>query len=282
MSTIHDTGSHVTATPDTTHDAETNANSTLARRALATLRIAFGLTFLWAFFDKLLALGFATGAASTPRRRQTVDRFGDAAWIHGGSPTLGFLKFGADGPFDSFYHSIAGDAWVDWAFMLGPARHRCGADLRHRDADRRHRRRAAVPDDVDRRAAPRQQPGHRRTHPRRDQHGRPRGHQRRHDLGTRTPLGGDRAGEADPVPPLNLRSIGPKQTSRPPHTGRLVLDEPRTLGLHWAWSLSWRSHCSPRPQARESAVRHRLDACQIADGLGERTASSRGRACHPS
>jgi thiosulfate dehydrogenase [quinone] large subunit len=29
------------------------------------------------------------------------------------------LKFGADGPFDSFYHSIAGAAWADWAFMLG-------------------------------------------------------------------------------------------------------------------------------------------------------------------
>ncbi len=119
MSTIHGTGNHVTTTPDTTHDAETNANSTLARRALATLRIAFGLTFLWAFFDKLLALGFATGRSVDPNTgAETVDRFGDAAWIHGGSPTLGFLKFGADGPFDSFYHSIAGDAWVDWAFML--------------------------------------------------------------------------------------------------------------------------------------------------------------------
>ena len=32
-----------------------------ARRALAVLRIGFGVTFLWAFFDKLLALGYATG-----------------------------------------------------------------------------------------------------------------------------------------------------------------------------------------------------------------------------
>ena len=32
-----------------------------ARRGLAALRIAFGATFLWAFLDKLLALGFATG-----------------------------------------------------------------------------------------------------------------------------------------------------------------------------------------------------------------------------
>jgi thiosulfate dehydrogenase [quinone] large subunit len=86
-----------------------------ARRALATLRVAFGLTFLWAFFDKLFALGFHTGYDAAGN----LDRFGDAAWIHGGSPTEGFLKYGADGPFDSFYHSIAGDAWADWLFMLG-------------------------------------------------------------------------------------------------------------------------------------------------------------------
>ena len=48
-----------------------------------------------------------------------VDRFGDAAWINGGSPTEGFLKFGADGPFKGFYNDIAGDAWADWLFMLG-------------------------------------------------------------------------------------------------------------------------------------------------------------------
>ena len=86
-----------------------------ARRAVATLRIAFGFTFLWAFFDKLFALGYATGVDPAGH----TDRFGDAAWIHGGSPTEGFLKFGADGPFDSFYHSIAGAAWADWLFMLG-------------------------------------------------------------------------------------------------------------------------------------------------------------------
>jgi thiosulfate dehydrogenase [quinone] large subunit len=118
MSTIHNSGNHVTTTPDTS-DAETRATSTLARRALAVLRIAFGLTFLWAFFDKLLALGFSTGRSVDPTTgAETVDRFGDAAWINGGNPTLGFLKFAADGPFKDFYHSIAGDAWTNWAFML--------------------------------------------------------------------------------------------------------------------------------------------------------------------
>ncbi len=100
------------------HGAEASGGAPLtihARRALAVLRIAFGLTFLWAFLDKLLALGFTTGRAEDG----TVDRFGDAAWINGGSPTKGFLAFGADGPFTDFYHSIAGAAWADWLFMIG-------------------------------------------------------------------------------------------------------------------------------------------------------------------
>ncbi|MBB6627037.1 DoxX family membrane protein [Nocardioides sp. KIGAM211] len=89
---------------------------TTTRRVLAALRIAFGLTFLWAFFDKLLALGFHTGYDPTGA---TLDRFGPAAWINGGSPTEGFLKFGADGPFKGFYNSIGGTAWADTLFMLG-------------------------------------------------------------------------------------------------------------------------------------------------------------------
>lgn len=86
-----------------------------ADRVLATLRIAFGATFLWAFLDKTFALGFATGRAEDG----SVDRFGDAAWINGGSPTKGFLTFRADGPFADFYHSIAGATWANWLFMLG-------------------------------------------------------------------------------------------------------------------------------------------------------------------
>ena len=86
-------------------------------RALATLRIAFGITFLWAFLDKTFALGFATGTD----QEGNVDRFGDAAWINGGSPTEGFLSFGvpADNPFHGFFTGLAGNAWVDWLFMLG-------------------------------------------------------------------------------------------------------------------------------------------------------------------
>ena len=91
-----------------------------AARVLAALRIAFGLTFLWAFLDKLFALGFSTGRSVNPETGvETVDRFGDAAWINGGSPTEGFLKFGADGPFKGFYNDIAGTPVANWLFMLG-------------------------------------------------------------------------------------------------------------------------------------------------------------------
>ena len=105
-----DTASQATARP-----TSTPPTAGPAARALAFLRIAFGLTFLWAFLDKLLALGFSTGYDDTGK----LDRFGDAAWINGASPTEGFLKFGADGPFQGFYNSIAGAALVDWLFMLG-------------------------------------------------------------------------------------------------------------------------------------------------------------------
>ncbi|MGZ8738802.1 MAG: hypothetical protein ACXWW7_16680 [Nocardioides sp.] len=109
----------------TTHSATTASTedqvvTPVAARLLAAVRIAFGLTFLWAFFDKLLALGFSTGRSVNPETgAETVDRFGDAAWINGHSPTEGFLAFGADGPFKGFYNDIAGAAWADWLFMIG-------------------------------------------------------------------------------------------------------------------------------------------------------------------
>jgi thiosulfate dehydrogenase [quinone] large subunit len=94
--------------------------SPAARKALAVLRIAFGLTFLWAFFDKLLALGFSTGAVVNQQGVKTgIDFLSKDAWIHGGNPTLGFLKFGASGPFKGFYNAIAGETWVNVLFMLG-------------------------------------------------------------------------------------------------------------------------------------------------------------------
>ena len=64
-----------------------------------------GLIFLWAFFDKLLGLGFATKPES--------------AWLNGGSPTTGFLTNAVKGLFASTYHAMAGTGIVDWLFMLG-------------------------------------------------------------------------------------------------------------------------------------------------------------------
>ena len=91
-----------TTTPAT---PQTPALSAAARYVFAGVRIALGWVFLWAFLDKLFGLGHETASK--------------AAWIDGGSPTQGFLKFGASGPFTDFYHSIAGAGWADWLFMLG-------------------------------------------------------------------------------------------------------------------------------------------------------------------
>jgi thiosulfate dehydrogenase (quinone) large subunit len=111
---------HTTTDVEVTATVDDQVVTPFAARVLAALRIAFGLTFLWAFFDKLLALGFSTGRSVNPETgAESVDRFGDAAWINGHSPTEGFLAFGADGPFKGFYNGIAGSFWADWLFMLG-------------------------------------------------------------------------------------------------------------------------------------------------------------------
>ncbi len=74
---------------------------------MVAARFVMGFIFLWAFLDKLFGWGFAT----TP----------DAAWVNGGSPTAGFLKFGVTGPLANFFHSLAGSAVVEWLFMVGLA-----------------------------------------------------------------------------------------------------------------------------------------------------------------
>lgn len=66
-----------------------------------------GWIFLWTFLDKLFGLGFATEAGKS--------------WLDGVSPTLGFLKFGTQGPFASIHQAMAGNAVVDWLYMLGLA-----------------------------------------------------------------------------------------------------------------------------------------------------------------
>ena len=89
-------------------------------RIWGVLRLSIGWVFLWAFLDKLLALGFASG-----RNPETgvADRFGDAAWINGGSPTDGFLSFGlhTKEPFTGFYEGLVGSSLIEWAYMLSMA-----------------------------------------------------------------------------------------------------------------------------------------------------------------
>ena len=71
----------------------------------SVLRIALGFIFLWAFFDKLFGLGFATPS--------------NKAWLNGCSPTSGFLTYATQGPFADFYHLLANQAAIDWLFMVG-------------------------------------------------------------------------------------------------------------------------------------------------------------------
>jgi thiosulfate dehydrogenase [quinone] large subunit len=88
---------------------ETESSSLTAARvgrvALNLLRLARGVEFLWAFLDKTFGLGYATPDAR--------------AWVHGGSPTKGFLSGVDAGPLQSLFNAIAGTPVIDWLFMLG-------------------------------------------------------------------------------------------------------------------------------------------------------------------
>ena len=77
--------------------------SPAARYIWALARLSLGWVFLWAFLDKWIGLGHETAGAK--------------GWLDGGNPTQGFLSH-AKGAFAGFYHNIAGDAWVNWLFML--------------------------------------------------------------------------------------------------------------------------------------------------------------------
>jgi thiosulfate dehydrogenase [quinone] large subunit len=75
-----------------------------AAKALAVLRVSTGFVFLWAFFDKAFGWSYSTPTAK--------------AWIHGGSPTKGFLTSIDAGPFQDLFHNIAGTTWANTLFML--------------------------------------------------------------------------------------------------------------------------------------------------------------------
>lgn len=94
---------HESVTSTTTMPNPAFGSSAFAVIGLVGLRLALGFEFLWAFLDKTFGLGY-----STPSAR---------AWIHGGSPTKGFLSHANAGPFQGIFRSLAGDPGVDWLFM---------------------------------------------------------------------------------------------------------------------------------------------------------------------
>lgn len=116
MSTTHDLAPLPTTSGAATPGVDSTRHTAALARIAGVLRISFGWVFLWAFLDKTFALGFGTGLNA---KTGVTTRFGDAAWIHGGSPTQGFLGHATSGPLANFYGSLAGAAWADWAFMVG-------------------------------------------------------------------------------------------------------------------------------------------------------------------
>jgi thiosulfate dehydrogenase [quinone] large subunit len=68
------------------------------------VRLYLGWILLWAFFDKLFGLGYATASKNS--------------WLNGGSPTKGYLGHATTGPLASFYHGLSGSTAVDALFML--------------------------------------------------------------------------------------------------------------------------------------------------------------------
>ena len=79
-------------------------------------RILLGTVFLWAFVDKVFGLGFTT---CRDAKTGVVSVMCNKAWLEGGSPSTGFLKFATTGPFGEFFQGLAGNVFLDWLFMVG-------------------------------------------------------------------------------------------------------------------------------------------------------------------
>ena len=95
-------------TPTATTASHAKAHAVTAETAVpyvwGVTRLLLGWIFFWPFLDKTFGLHHQTPSAG--------------AWIHGGSPTTGFLK-GSVGPLAGFYHGLAGSQVADWVFMIG-------------------------------------------------------------------------------------------------------------------------------------------------------------------
>ncbi len=139
-----------TGTPGSSPDDQ-SAVTPMSRRVgalgLLGLRLAIGFEFLWAFLDKVFGFGWHTASGK--------------AWIHGGSPTTGFLSGVHVGPLQGFYHSLAGVTAIDWLFMMGLLGVGVALDSRYRPAPRRDFGVLDPGDDVRRELAVRQAGGRR-------------------------------------------------------------------------------------------------------------------------
>ena len=91
------------ALPPTTAPVGESRAAKANRYVVAAIRLSIGSVFLWAFFDKLLGLGY-----STP---------GERAWVNGGTPAQGFIG-GIEGPFAGFFQMFA-NPFGDVLFMVG-------------------------------------------------------------------------------------------------------------------------------------------------------------------
>jgi len=86
--------------------------------AWTALRLLLGWSFLWAFFDKMFGLGFATCRAE---ESASIDYLCNAAMLKGGSPTYGFLTFATPashtgGLFD--WMASSGPDSIGWADVM--------------------------------------------------------------------------------------------------------------------------------------------------------------------
>lgn len=109
------------ATTTSTGDATVANGSKFGWAMLSVTRIALGFVFLWAFFDKLLGLGFSTCRKVAEDASFSIDAFCDKAWINGGHVTEGYLVYGGNpnSPFNDFFVDLGGQRWTDWIFMVG-------------------------------------------------------------------------------------------------------------------------------------------------------------------
>lgn len=100
MRTMATPNIHVYNQPSLTKEAGSGGGK--VRFVWAVARLSLAAIFLWAFFDKLLGLGYSTPAAR--------------AVVNGGSPTNGFLA-NTKGWFAPVFQAIAGHPVTDFLFM---------------------------------------------------------------------------------------------------------------------------------------------------------------------